>query len=285
MNNYLDLGPESLQALSRHGESLITIQLHVSRLNSVLDLSLLRGCTNLVSLMLYESVVPSKAHLEEQQHTDIFLETVAWVMECKKLRSLDFAESSIPPALIAPILLDNSIHLTSLGYYEYYVIGNTKAFYKAVANQTSLKSLSLLGLDESAQEVDILVESLTHLVNLTNLELGEVTRFFVGEHLVRLASSLPRLEVWKMNGCMILSAIWSTAASLRSLQRLDLSAMKDVTADEILGFINDLGPGNKGLLLSVTMFDYRGHNLSWAEFDLIQDAIAEKVDGRFEYNL
>lgn len=256
MPGYLDIGSASLQALSCHRESLIEIKLRMSEIESVSKLLLLKSCTNLVSLSLSrlfpvrnDEGLDSPVHIDEKLNRDTLLETVAWLKECKNLRSLAFEDSLIYSTLVTPILSENGIHLTSLRCLGRKV-GDTKAFYKALANQTSLKSLWLKGYkDNSTQEVEILVESLTQLVNLKDLQLAQVTNLFVNQHIVQLVSNLPKLEVWSMIGPMNLTAIWDEAASLRSLRILELGELESATIDEILNLINNLGPGNKGLQL------------------------------------
>lgn len=274
-------GPESFQALSCHGESLIGLKLNVLWPENIPKLPLLKGCINLV----YLSLAGNWQTIDlEQTHNDSFLETVAWLKECKKLRILALTKIFSAPALITPMLLENGIHLTSLEY-EGTVVRDAKKFYQAMANQTSLQSLWLKGdVDDLALEPDVLVESLSNLVNLTDLRLREVSDSFVDQHIVQLAKSLPKLEVWSTSGYGLTDAIWSDVASLSWLRRLELGALTSFTLDGILGFIDKLGDGNKGLNLSVMNADVDSA-LSAKEQDLIQDRIAKKAEGKFEFTM
>lgn len=273
--DYCYIRPETFQALNCHGESLIKLKLNILSTDTFSKISLLKGCTNLVSLSLGGGQL-----LEDL----VVLEIVAWLKELKKLKVLAFDCSFIAPAFLSPIFLDDSICLTSFKY-DCLAKGDTKTFNEALANQTSLKSLWLKGdLDESREEVDILVDCLSELVNLTDLNLGEVSEMFMDLDIVQLASSLPKLEVWSMSGYGLPNFIWGPLASLRSLRRLELCALTGFTADDILGFIEKLGPSNKGIFLSVKNGEM-DNNLSYMEQEFIHEMIAKKVDGTFKYEL
>lgn len=278
-------GPETFQSLSGHGESLIELKLNFIPQHALTKLSLLKDCTNLVSL----SLVGNRLFATdlENSYNDAFLETVAWLKECKKLRTLAFAEIPSATALLIPILLENSIHLTSLEC-ECFGLPDTKKFHQALANQTSLQTLWLKGdgdVDEfTLGRPDVLVDSLSSLVNLTDLRLTEVSDAFDDQHIVQLANSLPKLEVWSTSGYRLTDAIWGAVASLKSLRRLDLNALTIFTAYGIVDFIDKLGTGNKGLVLAVMNADMDSE-LSPREQKLIETRIARKVEGRFEFGM
>lgn len=99
---------------------------------------------------------------------------------------------------------------------------DTAKFHQALANQTILQSLCLeeCALDDQfnqPESLEILLKSLSKLVNLTDLRLTELCKPIVDQHIVRLASSLPKLEVWPTKGFRLTDAIWDEVASLRSL--------------------------------------------------------------------
>lgn len=297
---YVSLSPgsDSFHALSWHGKSLVELKLEHLTESSMPKLSLLKGCTNLVTLKLAGNEL-SNSDLENS-HNEVFLEMVAWLKECKKLRNLIFAQFFSASALMAPILLDNSIQLTSL-HYESLVMRNTKEFHQALANKTSLHSLVLaraldegavevfrwqgrwfLGdLDEDAVDADNLIESLSKLVNLTILRLPWITNSFEDRHIIQLARRLSKLEVWSTSGYGLTDKIWDEVASLRSLRRLTLSALARFTADGILDYIEKVGPGNKGLVLSMTSLE----KISYAKQVVIQKKIFKKVQGSFNLTL
>ena len=272
--------PDVFQALNCHRESLIELKLNVCPSGAIPYVMLLRSCTNLVSLTLVgRGHYSSRSPLEYSSDANP-LETVAWLEECTKLRTLAFSTRKITSTL-----LQNSIRLTSL-HCGVYGLRDSKEFYQALANQTSLRSLWLKGRAiKDAQETEVLVDSMTKLVTLTTLRLRAISKCFVDRHIMQLAGSLPKLEVLSTGGCILTDAIWDEVATLKSLRTLDLSALTGFTSNGILGFIEKLGPHNKGLVLSVILFDEKSHALSCTEKELIQEMMDKKIKGRFEYGL
>lgn len=272
------VGPDLFQALNCHGESLNELTLKILPPETISNLWLLKGCTNLVSLSLDGNWLGTTE--TQQSRRWFFLETGAWLKQCKKLRILAFTNFNAN-ALVVPILLEESIRLTSLKY-EYYRTRDTDVFFQALAFQTSLQSL---WLKERASQYSlhglnfkILVNSLSNLVSLTDLDL-RFSDFFINRHIMPLACSLPKLEVWSINGCGLTDAIWGEIASLRSLRRLGF------TADGILDFVKKLGPSVEGLVLSVSGEEILYDDLSCVDQELIQETIAKRVQGRFVYTM
>ena len=71
---------------------------------------------------------------------------------------------------------------------------------------------------------------------------------------------------------------------LRMLKVLTFSGITTFTSAGIMDFIEQLGPDNAGLILSVENAD-PDSGLLQEEQDLLNDLIQTKVDGRFEYQL
>lgn len=274
------IGPDVFQDLSRHGKSLVNLKLHGLLRDVTLRLSLLNGCTNLVSLSLAEGLVET---LNNDTPRARFREIVAWLEKCKNLQI--FACTHIP-FLVELVVSSKSIHLTSLEYngsvmWETHLIH--ERLYVALANQ---KSLQCLRLDRegpgqyvrAALNVDTLVDSLSRLVNLKDLRLENLSKYFIDKHVVQLATSLPKLEVWFITGRDFTDRIWPKVASLGSLRQLKLDAGW-ISTRGILDFIKKLGPGNKGLVLSMR---HGSDNKLWClHRGLIEEKIAEKVKGRY----
>lgn len=196
---YQTFGPQSLQALSCHGESLVELELKMSGLGTIPTVSLLNDCTNLVSLLLTGD----------------------------KFTTIELGGP----------YRDDSVFAENVG-------------------------------------TDFLVDSLSKLVNLANLRLRNLSYKFTDRQIVRLASSLPKLETWSTSGYELTDDIWDSVASLESLRRLQLDELARFTADGLLDFIEKLGPGNKGLVLGIWSVEIEG--------GLIKEKIAGKVEGRFD---
>ena len=274
------IGPNVFQDLSRHGKSLVDLKLHGLLRDDTLRLSLLNGCTNLVSLSLAEGLVETLNNITPRAR---FREIVAWLEECKNLKI--FACTHIP-SLVELVVSNKSIHLTSLEYkgsvmWETQLIH--ERLYGALVNQKSLQCLWLDEVgngqyDQAALNVDNLVDSLSKLVNLKDLRMGKLSNYFIDKHVVQLATSLPKLEVWFMTGRCFTDGIWPEVASLGSLRRLKLDAGR-ISSRGILDFIKKLGPGNKGLNLYMR---HGSDNKLWClHRQLIEEKIREKVKGRY----
>lgn len=117
-------------------------------------------------------------------------------------------------------------------------------------------------------------------MNLTYLSLGAMSESMFDDHIMQLAGSLPKLQVWSTYACVLTDDIWDDVASLRSLRRLNLRALTGFTVDGILEFIEKLGAGNKGLVI-YEMHMAKKH--SRKDRDLIQDMMAKKVQGKFKF--
>lgn len=278
----MNIGPETLLSLGCHRESLTELKLgHVNAL-ALRSLNLLAGCTNLSTLLLDDGT-DRQVDLKNSQN-DVFLETVAWLRNCKKLQSVTIRRIRGGQDLVTPILLENDIHLVNLEVRGY-MMADARNFHQALANQPSLQELQLQGeSDEAGDGVAILVESLSQLMNLTDLRLQDISDYFTDEVIGRLARSLPKLEGWWTSGWGVTDAIWKDIAKLKSLRRLDMAALSRFTANGILDFILDLGKGNEGLALAITNADV-DCDLSEEEQSTIQESIAARVDGRFEFQL
>ncbi|KAL9025333.1 MAG: hypothetical protein Q9196_005824 [Gyalolechia fulgens] len=280
--SYIAIGAESLLALSCHRESLTELKLGHVNGAAMLSLNLLAGCTNLTTLLLTDGT--NRAVHLKNDHIDVFLETIEWLRSCKKLRSLTIRDIRGGQHLITPMLLENDIHLVTLEL-KGYVMADAQDFHQALANQPSLQELQLQGdTDEAGDGVAVLVESLCQLTNLIDLRLQDISDYFTDEVIGRLARSLPKLEGWWTSGWGVTDAIWRDVARLNSLKRLDMAALSRFTADGIVDFIFSLGPGNKGLVLAIMMADV-DCDLTEEQHNMIRQAIAARVDGRFEFQL
>ncbi|KAI4143886.1 MAG: hypothetical protein L6R39_004404 [Caloplaca ligustica] len=280
--SYMNIGPESLLALSCHRETLTELKLDCINLQALGSLNLLAGCTNLTTLLLTDGT-NQQVDLKDD-HNDVFLETIAWLRRCKKLQSVIIRNIRGGQDLVTPVLLENDIHLVNLELKGYFMV-DAHDFHQALANQPSLRELQLQGhSDETGNGVPILVESLSQLTNLTDLRLQDISDYFTDEILGRLARSLPKLEGWWTSGWGVTDAIWPDVATLKSLRRLDIVAWSRFTANGILDFVLNLGPGNGGLVLAIMMADV-DCDLTEEEQSTIRDTIAARVGGRFLFQL
>lgn len=280
--SYSSIGAESFLALNHHRDSLFELKLESIHEKAMPAISNLKECTKIITLSL-----KGAAFLDiEKSHHDVFLETIEWLQECKNLETVSFSRISCAPALMTPILMGNNHNITKmqLGYVRM-SHRNLNAFFQALGNQTSLRSLWLDGSwSEIFDGTRFLVESLSKLTNLTDLQLQDISDWFSNDDIMKLAGSLTKLEVLVTSGSGITDVIWDAVASLESLRRLDLMATTTFTAGGILKFVQDLKPGNKGFLLAIMMAEHSS-DLTVEEQSLIRDTLAKNVEGKFEFIL
>jgi hypothetical protein len=78
--------------------------------------------------------------------------------------------------------------------------------------------------------------------------------------------------------------VWRGIRTLPNLRSLFFHAVTSFTYDGIMSYILTLQPTNAGLQLSVMCADVNS-NLALHEISNIKDALAAKVDGKFDFVL
>ena len=269
----------TLSALNCHANSLTELRLYNLKSEGMIALPMLKDCTALTTLLLAEI---GFTDLKNRQN-DVFLDTIAWLKNCKALRSISFQKIYSGPDILTPILMQDGIHLIELEVTDY-PASKAKDFHQALKHQArSLRSLLLKGPGEDC-DINVLVDSLACLDHLSTLRLRDVSDYFNNEHIRRLALSLPELESFWTSGFEINDTIWAEMAQLHNLRRLDITAWSAFTVDGILEYISNLAPGNRGLSLSIMMADPNS-SIPEEGQTLIRDLLAAKVEGRFDYLL
>ncbi len=92
------------------------------------------------------------------------------------------------------------------------------------------------------------------------------------------------MEEFSTAGYDITDHVWPALSNLHHLRSLYFHALTTFTFEGILNYISTLHDTNSGLLLSV-MCASLGSELSADEQAVIRDAIADKVDGKFDFVL
>ena len=82
----------------------------------------------------------------------------------------------------------------------------------------------------------------------------------------------------------ISDAVFAELLGLQNLKALTFSGITTFTLEGVMGYIDQLGPGNSGLTLSVDMAD-PDSSIPPEEQELLRELIFAKVEGRFEYQL
>ena len=108
--------------------------------------------------------------------------------------------------------------------------------------------------------------------------------YFQDDQLQLLGENLLKLEDLFVGGWLLSDSTLITLSNLGNLRSLTFNGLSVFTANGLLDFIDRLGPGNRGLAISIDMASLDGA-LSGEEQDLVRDTLATKVQGRFEYQL
>lgn len=277
-----ELGAQAFLSLSNHSASLKELTIGNLRPGSIQDLSLLAACTALEDLNLQDNT--GTVMLERDLH-GIYVEILAWLTSCKKLKNIRLAHFSDGPSLLTAVCLSSAITLQSLSLVHYELVGNS-AFHTSLAAQPYLETLELRADADSAtrDDIDTLITSLCQLKELKDLKLLEISDFFSNAQIQQLAVSLPALEYLSIAGYGIDDSIFPALSTLYNLRSMAFHAMSSFTFTGIMSYIECLQPSNTGLQLSV-MCAIEGSELTPEEQKTINEAIAAKVDGRFDFVL
>lgn len=280
--NESDVALESFTALStHHGQSLTHLTLGKIKPETMPAIPLLKGCTNLIHLSLGEFNRPETEF--NITHRNEFDETVAWLRQCTKLRTIELTNFRSAPALMTPVLWENSVQLVKLHILDYKMC-DAMEFHRALSSQISLKDLFLRGEPDYNEIIgtEVLVQSLSKLTNLTDLEVRKISDRFTNRHILKLARSLLKLKYWSTGGHRIDDVIWNGLLPLRSLKWIEFTGHTIFTSWGILGFVSMLQPYHRGLVLDIMAADVN-YDLSGEEIARISKVIKEKVKGRFDF--
>ncbi|KAI4727722.1 hypothetical protein E4T49_04506 [Aureobasidium sp. EXF-10728] len=250
------IGTQTCQALNTHGASLKFLALAVPD-KGIEGLGMMGDCTVIETLKLTDTQPP---HDLKEMQKDTLDGMVEWLKQCTKLREVNLTYFVSAPDILAPVLSEEGIDLEDLQINAkddcMYALREHQEFHAAIGLQTKLQSLLLKADPDPLEPVarNQLCESLCELRDLRYLKLTRSSDYFQDDQLQLLGENLLNLE--------------------------DLL----VSADGLLDFIDKLGPGNRGLAISIDMASLDAA-LSSEEQDLVRDTLATKVQGRFEYQL
>lgn len=283
-NSTCGIGPETCLALNQHGKSLTELKLGLEE-EGMLSLGLLKDCTTVETLEI--TALRQSVDLKATQH-DVYLEITEWLKLCDKLRNISFSGVISAPDLLLPVLNNGNVKLKTLQLRakdeSLYVAKDHHDFHKALREQSSLETLQLHADPEpiSRDDIDILMDTFVSLKNLTYLKLVRVSDYLSNEHIMLLAQNLPKLEFLYVGGYGVSDVVWSSIAQMTYLEAITFAGITTFTVDGLLDFVDQLPERKSGLVLSVEAADPDSMILEEGQ-ELVRDAIAAKVDGRFEY--
>ncbi|GME58462.1 hypothetical protein GTA08_BOTSDO05852 [Neofusicoccum parvum] len=276
------IGEGTLLSLGSHGQSLKFLKLAL-KTDALPHLGLLKNCTAIESLELdHIDVLMAPTDLEATQN-DVFLEVRDWLGQCKSLRSLFFKGFIAAIKLVTPILYQDDIKLSHLGLDQYSAHAATD-FHLALAHHSSLKWLHLTAESDgmTRDDIDLVLETLVQLKQLTHIKLLGVSDFFNDEHIITLARNLPHLDDVYFTSLQVGDAILPELANLKELRRVEVASISTFTFEGLIDFVDRLGPGNRGIEFMVSSAEPQS-KLSDEEVMQINQRFAVYVDGKLDY--
>lgn len=280
------VGLETAIALNRHGRSLSHLKLFLAE-EEIKALGCLQECKAISTLAIDYSGPPDD--LKGMQN-DVYLQITEWLRNCTALRDISISHMISAPDLILPILLNEEIQLHKLQINSkeglMYLVKDHQDFHQSIGRKSSLRELLLRADPEGLgrDHIDTLMTSICSLSDLRLLNLTRISDFFSDQHIQILAQHLENLEDLYIGGYGISDGVWDSVARLGNLKSLTFSGLTSFSASSMLSFIEQLGEGNRGLLLAIDNAE-ADSSLTTEEQDLVRDALVAKVDGRFQYQL
>ncbi|RAK99130.1 uncharacterized protein BO80DRAFT_410751 [Aspergillus ibericus CBS 121593] len=277
--SYSQLGPRSIKSIGSHLNSLAELKLTSLTIESIAELPSLTAAPALNVLVLTDSIPAAR----DENFYAVVRRVAEWMCSCRSLRRLELRRFVDDSFLLSQVLADEGIHLTTLSLAGYAMVDG-RAFHEALACQQTLQNLYLRGeASEFMQGNELLVQAISQLNNLRELELKDISDCFTTDHVIAMTPYLPHLERLWISGDFFDDGALNTFLCLPKLQSLAIHAFSRFTADGILGFISQLGPGNRGF--NLTILNAVDSSLTEEAQNVIRDTLKVSLDGSFDYGL
>ncbi|KAK7537655.1 hypothetical protein IWX50DRAFT_565040 [Phyllosticta citricarpa] len=278
-----DISAGTYLALNSHGQTLSCLTMNL-KATDLPHLPLLKGCTALELLRLELTHAGGGPSQSEMENFNTFRNGMSdWLGNCRRLRTLIINGVDAAADIMTPVLVDENLKLHSLDL-DSYNGGAQEQFHKALACQKHLERLRLDGEPDNMtrDDVDAFAKSIAQLHNLKSLKLSGVSDFFHDEHFITLAENLSRLEEFSFTGLGVGDAILPSLAKVSNLRLLNILAISKFSYEGLIDFANQLGPGNRGIVMAVNSAD-PFYNLDETAVGHINDELRKRVDGKLEF--
>ncbi|MCJ1306670.1 hypothetical protein MMC25_000313 [Agyrium rufum] len=275
-----EMGNQTFTALQTHCTSLRELKLGQVSTEIMMAMPLLNTCKNLETLSLTAYSITYDFETAAPNTID---KLILWLKSCKKLTNITLKQIRHATTLVTPVLMDPEIRLSSLEL-EGYKGRDAKDFHGALSNQTQLETLLLKGDSEDFlwDDMNFLVNSVSKLTTLTDLQLREISEGFMDSQVRPLVQPLSQLEELWISGYALTDAIFEDIKNLKQLRRLEILATSRFTVEGLLDYIEGLGSGNQGLILGIAVAEFE-YSLSEEAESLVRESLFAKVEGRFDY--
>lgn len=280
------IAAETYLALASHAESLTSLKLRLGD-EGILALGLLQSCTAIKTL----AIGSDRGYAVDLKATqnDVFLEIVEWLKACTNLKDLDIHNILSATDIVEPALYSNTIQLDELSINSSreefsYISKDHGDFHRSLRTQSNLRRLLLRGDPDppSRDDIEVLVDSLCSLTELRELNLIRISDWFNDENISLLGQCMPKLENLYVGGFGCSDRALTGIADLGNLRFLTFSTLSRFTFKGIVNFIDRLGPGNTGIVISVESAD-SDYAITDQEVEDLRKMVQDKLDGRFEY--
>ncbi|KAB8222172.1 hypothetical protein BDV33DRAFT_189830 [Aspergillus novoparasiticus] len=244
---YSGLGPRMIRGLGSHWNSLTELKLGYLGITATEKLLSLTAPPALKVLVLTTSIGVRSNEASSQMMPRV----AKWIRSCKALQRLELRRFMDDALLLAQILPETSLRLSSLSLADYR-IRNANLFHEALHHQQSLEHLDLNGRgSDQPEHNEPLFQAISKLNNLRELDLYGVADGFTADDVMALTPFLPHLEKLLTGGKYFRDDVWNAFLRLPKLKNLMILGRSEFSAKGILDFINQLGPGNSGFSLSI----------------------------------
>lgn len=278
--SYNNLCRLSFEALGRQSNLRKLLLNNLCR-EAMENLNALKDCVNLEILSLEDS--SGTVRLEESNN-DVFLDVIAWLSSCKKLRDVAIKRFFDGPGILAAVMIVPEVRWLKLSVEGYTVRNaNSASFHTALADQKQLEELYLSGDgdDTVPADLEIMVSSICQLTNLKELNLRQVSDEFDITHISNLVLNLPLLEELWTSGGELCADILPLLANLQNLKNLTLFALTQFSTESILDFVSRLDKDKqRGFQLSL-MAVHPEFALNETQVRMVTESMKVQVDGRF----
>ncbi|PYI10405.1 hypothetical protein BO78DRAFT_458515 [Aspergillus sclerotiicarbonarius CBS 121057] len=277
--SYSQLGPRSIITIGSHLNSLAELKLTSLTIETIAELPSLTAAPALNVLVLTDSIPAAR----DETFYAVIRRVAEWICSCRSLRRLELRRFVDDAFLLSQVLADEGLHLTTLSLAGY-AMADSCAFHEALACQQTLQNLYLRGeASEFMQGNELLVQAISQLNNLRELELKDISDCFTTDHVISMTPYLPHLERLWISGDFFDDGALNTFLCLPKLQSLAIHAFSRFTADGILAFISQLGAGNRGF--NLTILNAVDSSLTEEAQNVIRETLKVSLDGSFDYGL
>ncbi|GAB1320381.1 hypothetical protein MFIFM68171_10591 [Madurella fahalii] len=280
-----EIGAETFKALREHSRSLKTLGLFSLERPGLQSLNELGDCLALESLTL-EAASSAQLYPWATECKGVFGEVIQWLQKCSSLRALEFMHVPSSTTILAHVLKEPSIRLTTLSLEA---VDVDNEFYSSLTRQSQLRHLLVKILDDdlledSDQRHLLFADAVCYCHQLRDLDTNEL---FTVEDLDNISTAVPTLEEIVLNGDSIDDEFLIPLSRLSRLNSLNIFNPSNISAGALLRFLDEIGqdPAGRHEGLQVYIANQNAEfRFSDEEEAMVASTLSACFKGRFEIN-